>query len=206
MSPAMIVIVAPVAGLVAMIALASPASAAGAESAVITGPGIDEPIELDFYDPDVPSQRELGEQTGAWFVPTDDQVSEPLMAEAPDVELGPRYTLTWYMLGPEELPLSERAIRQELYPDAEGGPLAHTPRRQDGWVRGDLWEGAVGWYRAPDRLQDTLSRLGVPISGVSQWPSLTWPIGVAAAGTAIVVGVSIVVRYRFGAQTETSTS
>jgi hypothetical protein len=50
------------------------------------------------------------------------------------------------------------AIRQDLYPLAEGGPLVHTAAGQK------IFDGTTigGWYKAPIALRDRLHALGVP--------------------------------------------
>lgn len=68
-------------------------SAAGAMSASISGPGVDRPIELLDRVPNLPAIA------GAWFAARAEDV-RPLAADAPVSDLGPRYTLTWVMLGP----------------------------------------------------------------------------------------------------------
>jgi hypothetical protein len=128
------------------------AFAKGPESATLTGPGIDKPIELINKDPDF--VRQLLQQSGIWSGPA---LREPI---EPAGYLGPAYTLTWINSGPPEAFIEERSIRQILYPYAENGPLINTPA-QVGLVG---WGGEVlGWYEAPKGLIDTLVALGVPV-------------------------------------------
>lgn len=131
-----------------LIAAAVPAAAKGAASASLRGPGLDEPIDLLVHEPDLPAIA------GAWFTASAEDV-RPLAAEPPTDDLGPRYTLTWVMLGPPDLPPEERSVTQHVYPQAEGGALVATPPGQD------VWEGAVGWYRAPTEFGELLRSVGV---------------------------------------------
>lgn len=138
---------------VALFGFSHPVSAKGPESATITGPGIDRPIELmDTADFDLVIR--LMEQTGLWYGTGD------LLKEPPG-ELGPGYTLTWINSGPPAKSVDERTIRQMIYLDAENGPIIHTPAQEAlrGWG-----PGVIGWFAAPSGLRDTLAELGVPIS------------------------------------------
>jgi hypothetical protein len=103
------------------------------------------------------------------------------------------------MTGPNET----TTIRQDLYPDAPGGPLVHTAPGQP------IFDGttAGGWSEASDRLPDLLHALGVPAAGApveqrspttpateaapspehSAWPGLL--LGVAGAAVLAVGGV-----------------
>jgi hypothetical protein len=138
------------AALVGALALAGPAWAKGIESATITGPGLARPIE----DPS-PDMSKLPALTAFWDVMPGQPQPSTLMEQAPTARVGPRYTVTWQLMtGPDET----TAIRQDLYPLAEGGPLVHTAAGQpifDGTTTG-------GWYEAPIALRDMLSSRGVP--------------------------------------------
>lgn len=144
-----------------VVGFATPAAAAGSEAIIIEGPGLDGPRELDFGSPpsDVSlNQFELAAQLGAWFNARAEDVV-PLLPRAPTDDLGPRWTVTWVAAGPEIASREDRSTRQEVYPDAAGGPLVHTP---DGQGVSDV---SVGWYQAPSALRDTLRSLGVPLDG-----------------------------------------
>jgi hypothetical protein len=131
-------------------------AAKGPASAFITGPGIDQPIELiNAANRDLVAR--LMEQTGIWYATGD--LPQPI--EKPAGELGPSYTLTWINSGPPEANIDERTIRQEIYLDAEYGPVIYTPIQESlkNWG-----PGMNGWFAAPSGLRDTLVKLGVPIS------------------------------------------
>lgn len=151
-------------------------SAAGAMSASISGPGVDRPIELLDRVPNLPAIA------GAWFAARAEDV-RPLAADAPVSDLGPRYTLTWVMLGPPNLPPEERSVVQHVYPSAAGGPLVETPPGQG------VWEGAVGWYRAPKELTDLLASAGAPPGSRSSGRGLTSVFAVAVAVLAALVPI-----------------
>jgi hypothetical protein len=129
--------------------------AKGPESATITGPGIDRPIELlDNANHDLVIQ--LMEQMGLWY-----DTSDPLPFGKPTGELGLSYSLTWINSGPPTNSVAERTIYQLIYLDAEQGPVIRTPPQEglQGWGT-----GVIGWFTAPNELRDTLVKLGVPIS------------------------------------------
>jgi len=146
---------------VVLFGFSDPVVAKGPESATITGPGIDRPIELtDTANIDLVVR--LMEQTGLWYATGD--LPQPL--EEPAGELGPSYTLTWINSGPPGESLDKRTIRQIIYLDARNGPVIHTPAQEalQGWG-----PGLVGWFAAPSGLRDTLAELGVPVSAASSF-------------------------------------
>ena len=124
----------------------------GPQSAIITGPGIERPIELidSTVNPDLVAK--LMEHTGLCYAIGD--LPRPLEQ--------PAYTLTWINSGPLDNSIDERTIRQLIYLDAENGPVIHTPVQDSlqGWG-----PGMIGWFAAPNGLRDTLTGLGVPVSG-----------------------------------------
>jgi hypothetical protein len=160
--------------LVGVIASAGPASAKGIQSATITGPGLARPIE----DPS-PEMSKLPALTAFWDVMPGQPRPPALMEQAPTGRVGPRYTVTWQLMtGPDET----TAIRQDLYPLADGGPLVHTAAGQpifDGTTRG-------GWYEAPIALRDMLSSLGVPpasaASSAKSSPAIPPAVGAQSGG------------------------
>jgi hypothetical protein len=142
-----------------LLGLTSSVGAKGPESATVTGPGIEEPIELldvaRGLDPSGELERQLMHQTGLWSAPTFES------RQPPTGELGPAYTLTWINSGPPGRSVESRTIRQELYPDADGGSVIHTPPQAglEGWG-----PEVTGWFDAPNTLWDTLAQLGLQVS------------------------------------------
>jgi len=121
-----------------------PASAKGPTAIEITGPGLDEPIRLDF--------RSGRTTTMSWHV--DVAFGDPAYSTAPTERLGPRYAATFTLAGPDR----DQTIRKHLYPFAESGPLVETPPGQT--LYGE--ELASGWQLADDTLDSQLVSLGVP--------------------------------------------
>lgn len=179
-------VVAMVAASIVVLGSATAVMAAGSEALVIEGPGLDEPVEIDFGDPP-PSlamgQFELAVQLGARFNSRAGDIGR-LEREAPTDDLGPRWTVTWIAGGPATASREERSTEQVVYPGAAGGPVVHTP------ATSGLVDGNVGWYRAPPELRDTLRSLGVPIGrdDSSEW---TAPVLVLA-----VMSLALLVLWR----------
>lgn len=169
-----------------------PALAKGPSSATITGPGIEEPIELiDYGDPGQEMHGHIGdliEQTGLWYAtPTLERIDRP-------GGLGEPLVLAWVNMGPPHLSEEERTIRQLIYLHAEGGPVIHTLEGQpslEGWGGGEI----TGWFRAPTELVDTLQAFGVPTDTgrTAGIPSQMWA---AVAVVAIVLAAARLVNSR----------
>lgn len=133
-----------------LILAAAPAMAKGPASATITGPGIDQPIELfdqrDHGQGIAEQIVDLIEQTGLWYAtPSLERIDQP-------GGLGEPLVLAWGE--------GSRMIRQDIYLHAEGGPVIHTLEGQPSL---EAWGGEItGWFRAPTELVDTLRAFGVP--------------------------------------------
>jgi hypothetical protein len=148
---AMVALAAVLAGVVA---LARPAAGKGAMSATVTGPGIDVPIDLTY------SMDRL--DTGMWHALSHDRDPAVLDA-APAGDLGPPHTLTWQVISGQDIngEYATTPIRQDLYLDAEGGPVARTAPGQ----RFRDTATVELWYRVPDETRDALVEAGVPLAG-----------------------------------------
>jgi hypothetical protein len=145
--------------LAVVLVLAGPAWAKGLQSATITGPGLEQPI--DVADPD---NSKLPALTGFWEVMPGQPAPPGLVEQAPTKQRGPRYRLTWRLMTDADDTI---AIRQDLYPHAAGGPLVHTAAGQP------IFDAATpgGWYAAPLTLRDMLQSLGVPPAGSPPAPA-----------------------------------
>jgi hypothetical protein len=135
---------------------ASPAMAKGPDQATITGPGLAEPIVVSG-DGEPGSGYELSELAdgSGFFVALFEPANPRLLSEAPDGPLGAKFEITFRVpFGTE----GASTLRQELYPQAAGGPVTYTEAGQAvfGRITGE------GWYRTPSSYSDLLERLGVP--------------------------------------------
>jgi hypothetical protein len=154
---------------------ASPAMAKGPDQATITGPGLAEPIVVAGYGE--PGSRdglgELADGSGLFLVMF--EPSNPrLVSEAPEGSLGPKFEISFRVPDATE---TGSTVRQDLYPQASGGPVTYTEAGQA--VFGVTTQG--GWYRAPASFATLLERLGVPLVDAGQ--AQAEPVVARAPGT-----------------------
>jgi len=187
----LIVLTAVTAGvsIAAVLTLATPALAKGPSQARITGPGLAHPIVVSGTgEPGQPGiLGTLAIQTRLFSVMFGPNVPvpRPLRPPPPAASLGPRYTLIYTVYGEFTRP-GERfgQIRQDLYPQADGGSVIDTPPTQPG---GPL--PVSGWFRASRHLPRTLATLGVPprpgaqAASQTQLPSGAHPAAAQQAGS-----------------------
>jgi hypothetical protein len=141
---------------VAACASAGPAAAKGAESATLTGPGLDDGIA--FTGSGEPgSGTKLGRlaEASGIFRALFGHPSE-LAGSRPEGELGPRYTLSFSMPGPDG---DADIVRQHVYPYADGGAVTFTPAGQP-FFGTERSQG--GWHRGGDELRNLLVSGGLP--------------------------------------------
>jgi hypothetical protein len=129
--------------------LPATASAKGASEATIDGPGIDA-LTLGKGEENL---MYLAESAG-FFPSLFGQSPDPMLSKKPSGRLGPEYTITWIVPGPEKV----HRIRQYVYPYAAGGPVTYMPSGQP--VYNERSRG--GWYRASVGLRDQLISAGLP--------------------------------------------
>ena len=179
------ILIAAAVGITVFFASGGLAVAKGPSSATVSGPGIDQPIEL--LDAAKLRNAEYGasltrlmRQTGLWYAS-----GGPNPAAVPPGKLGPAYTLTWVNSGPPGESVASRTITQRLYLDASGGPLIHTPEALEGWG-----PGTVGWFAADVSLRDTLTELGVPVQSSVPAASLGYLVALGIA-TVLIGGVGV---------------
>jgi hypothetical protein len=178
-------------GLTALV-LAATAGAKGPVAATIDGPGTGGGISLGGNG-EPGSGAPLGnlsDQAGL-FAAAFGQTPNPMLAERPKGNLGPRYEITYRLPGPNG---DESTIRQDAYPYAQGGPVMYTaPGQRFFGTRSTLG----GWYRASPELKATLVRAGLPESAPSAEGSGGngtsfvdfWP----AIGVAFVLGLTALI-------------
>ena len=177
------------------------ALAKGASEATITGPGLDEPIIL-AGEGQVGGEElmRLAESAG-FFQAVFDQVPNMMQPERPDGTLGPRYTITYVMPGPNN---ELDRLRQDFYPFASPDPVTYTAPDQPFWTT-ERTQG--GWYLAASSFRDQLVAVGLPESPPARGDDdgLPWTaIGALAAALVLVVsaGAAIHLRRREGRRPE----
>ena len=186
--------------------LAATAHAKGPVAATIDGPGTGGGISLGGNG-EPGSGAPLGnlsDQAGL-FPAAFGQTPDPMLAERPKGDLGPRYTVTYRLPGPNG---GESTIRQDLYPYAGNGPVTYTAPGQR-FFGTERTRG--GWFQGSPELKDTLVKAGLPARAGGQPATAPGPsssgddaTGLAdlwpAFGAAVVLGltalVSVVIRRR----------
>ena len=174
---------------------AGPAMAKGPDQATITGPGIDTPIVVTWGEPGSGDLSSLADGSGIFVVMFSPTGSDPqLRSEPPAGELGPKYEISYRV--PDGTPTGS-AVRQDLYPQASGGPVTYTASGQAAYGG----RTAGGWFQAPASFTAVLQTLGLPTTPVTapqaapaavqspdQAPSATTPwLPIAGAGLAAVL-------------------
>ena len=150
-----------------VIAWASPAMAKGPDQVTITGPGLDKPIVVTGYgEPgsggNVGNVGELADGSGLFLVMFGSNSSDQkLLTQAPTAQLGPKFLLSYRVPDATE---GGSTVRQDLYPQAAGGPLTYTEPGQA--VFGTTTSG--GWYQTPPSFGRVLVHLGVSTNAVGQ--------------------------------------
>jgi hypothetical protein len=174
------------------------AYAKGASEATITGPGLDEPIML-AGEGQVGGEElmRLAESAG-FFQAVFGQVPSTMQPERPDGTLGPRYTVTYVMPGPNN---ELDRLRQDFYPFASPAPVTYTAPGQRFWTS-ERTQG--GWYVAPSSFRNQLIAVGLPESPPTSGDDggLPWTAIGALAAALVLVGAAIHLRRREGPRPE----
>jgi hypothetical protein len=140
----------------AVLALAAAAQAKGPIQATVTGPGVD---SLSFGGSGEPGSGSalgaLTDQSG-FFPATFGQSPDPMLAGRPKGNLGPRYTVSYKVPGPNN---ESDVIRQDLYPYAANGAVTYTKPGQPFF---ETQKTRGGWFQASPLLKDTLVAAGLP--------------------------------------------
>ena len=145
------------ASLTAALALPSLAAAKGPESASLAGPGMERSLA-------VTGQGEMGPGTvlgslvdlGGFFPQMYGQTPDPTFRTQPKGTLGPRYTVTYVVPGPNGV---KSRVVQYVYPFAKPVALTYMRPGQTFWG-GRKAHG--GWFVGSADLKKTLVRAGVP--------------------------------------------
>lgn len=128
----------------------------GASEATIVGPGLDRPITL-AGEGQAGGEVLMGIAEAAGFFPAVfSQTPDPMLDERPAGELGPRYTITYVMPGPNN-ELDD--LVQSFYPYASPSPVSFVEPGQRFWT---TEQTRGGWYVASSSLKDQLVAAGLP--------------------------------------------
>jgi hypothetical protein len=181
-------------GILAAALIPASALAKGASEATIAGPGLAKPIQLRA----VGGSETAGPladiaQAAGFFPGVFGQEPDPIALERPDGPLGPRYTITYVMPGPD----NERStLVQDVYPYAEPYPVTYTEPGQRFWTT-ERTHG--GWFVARwEPLKDDLVAAGLPATppavGGGDGGGFPW-IGGAVAALATLVGAAVLAAF-----------
>ena len=175
---------------------ATSALAKGASEAMITGPGLGGGINLAGEGQAGGGElMQIAEDAG-FFPSVFATTPNPMLSKRPAGELGPRYTITYTMPGPNGV--TDQLV-QDLYPYAHPTPVTYMPSGQ-GYFGTEKTVG--GWYVASTMLTNELVAAGLPESappaGGSEIPWTT--VEVAAAAVVVLpaaLGAVLVARRRW---------
>ena len=148
---------APAAVLATALALPTLALAKGPSSASITGPGLNQLLAVN-------GQGEGGLGTplgnlvdlGGFFPQMYGQSADPTLRHQPKGTLGPRYTVTYVVPGPNN---TKSKVVQSVYPYAKPVPLTFMRPGQSFWGSRRTYGG---WFRSTFSLKDILVKAGLP--------------------------------------------
>jgi hypothetical protein len=180
--------------ILATAALVLPASALGKgpSAATIDGPGTGGGISF----PGDEGSGPLGDltQQAGFFPAVFRQVPDPMLAQRPAGDLGPKYTITYTVPGPYG---EVWKLRQDVYPYAKPTPVTYMPPGQPVFET----EGTRGgWYQAGPELKTTLVAAGLPSTSSSASGSdPSFPIDILAllaGGLLLAAGTAVLVRRR----------
>ena len=143
---------------IAALVLPASALAKGPEAAVVTGPGDGGGINFGSGGgpPDSGPLGALANQAGL-YPAVFSQQPDPMLKSRPKGDLGPRYTITWIVPGPNN---ETWRLHQDVYPYATPTPVTYMAPGQP--VYSDRTTG--GWYQATAALKETLVDAGLPSS------------------------------------------
>jgi hypothetical protein len=184
--------------LLALAALIVPATALskGPTAATIDGPGGPDGGITITGNGESPGTS-LGDLTMySGFIPAVfDQQPDPMLASRPKGDLGPKYTVTYTVPGPNN---DVFTIRQDVYPYATPAPVTYMEPGQR------IFEGMKtrgGWYPAGPELKETLVSAGLPASPSAAdssdgWSLPTFAVGLLTAMLVLAGATAVVLRRR----------
>ena len=135
----------------------------------------------------------LTEQAG-FFPATFGQQPDPMLAGRPKGDLGPKYTITYTVPGPNN---ELDKIRQDVYPYAEPAPVVYTAPGQT-FFGTEQTRG--GWFQADLALKETLVAAGLPAkspAASSEGSAFSARLaGLLAAALLLAASTAVILRRR----------
>jgi len=175
----------------ALLAVPSQALGKGPSAATMEGPGGGGGITFSGDEGSGPLGN-LTQQSG-WFAAVFEQEPNPMLAARPKGDLGPKYTVTYTVPGPNN---DTFTITQDVYPYASSGPVTYLAPGQpifDMKTRG-------GWFQAGPDLKETLVAAGLPAtapgssSDDTSFPATT--VGLLAFALLLAGATALLLRRR----------
>ena len=180
----------------AAVLIPTAALAKGASEATIVGPGLSGPIELGGSG-EPGSDGQLGNiaMSAGFYPAVFAQTPDPMLDERPAGSLGPRYTVTYVMPGPDNQ-VSE--LVQDIYPYAQPDPVTYTAPGQRFWTT-ERTRG--GWYLATfEPLKEQLVAAGLPATpptvGGGDGGGFPWVVVGGVAALAALMGAVLFAALR----------
>jgi hypothetical protein len=184
-----------VAAVVLVVMCATNATAKGPSQAVISGPGLGQPIVVrEPGSPTIgPDLASLIESSGIlaqlWC-----RGCKDLMAKQPQGDLGPMYVVRYRVSFDVER--TPTWVEQRTYPFAEPRAVSYVRPGQEFWGRRTVG----GWYEAP-KLRAVLLRIGVPGptsappdgSGVDPAETTPFPLSIGGIVRASLIAAALIV-------------
>ena len=171
--------------------LPTAALAKGASEATIVGPGLSGPIELGGSgEPGSGGQLADIAQSAGFFAAVFAQTPDPMLDERPAGSLGPKYTVTYVMPGPDN---QQSELVQDIYPYAEPDPVSYTEPGQRFWT---TEQTRGGWYVASwEPLREQLVAAGLPATppalGGGDGDGFPWVVIGVIAAVAGLIGAAV---------------
>jgi hypothetical protein len=168
---------------IATLVVPATALAKGPSEAVVNGPGDGGGINFGGGSgpPDRGAVADLAEQAGL-YPAVFAQTPDPMLDARPKAVLGPKYTISWTVPGPNN---ETWIVKQDVYPYATPAPLTYLKPGQT------VYEQATrgGWYQATPMLKQTLVDAGLPTSasGGSSSSSSDFPTTLLSVLTAFLL-------------------
>jgi hypothetical protein len=175
----------------AALAMPSLALAKGPSAATMEGPGGGAGITFSGDEGSGPLGN-LTQQSG-WFAAAFAQEPNPMLAARPQGDLGPKYTVTYTVPGPNN---DTFVIRQDVYPYASPGPVTYMAPGQPIF---DM-KTPGGWFQAGPDLKATLVAAGLPetaaggLSDDTSFPTAT--VSLLAFALLLVGATALLLRRR----------
>jgi hypothetical protein len=179
--------------LLALGALALPVGASAKEptAATIEGPGLDGPITIRGSADDNDGSP-LARMVVAGAVPAamfGHRIPDPMKRTRPKGALGPRYSVTYTVLGPDGRNYS---LHQDVYPYASPRPLTYM-KPDVPFFPGFTTHG--GWFVGGPKLKRALIDAGLPSQAPSGGDSAI-PVDGVVAGVAVLLAVGLALGLR----------